>query len=165
MSDASRVYPICAQQFARKTPSVVTGARLYIAGNSISDSAMNFRVTGLSATPFQHLFGLSAAALAERGVRRYIGDESGFPDRISLCDLAAGETVLLVNYEHQPANTPYRASHATLVAARIAECYDRVNEIPNALRPRLLSLRAFDAAGWMLDADVVNGANREEVCS
>ena len=44
---------------------------------------MSFRITSLSPEPFRHLFGLPDDALAERGVKRYVVDESpGFPDRI-----------------------------------------------------------------------------------
>ncbi len=36
-----------------------------------------------------------------------------------------------------------------------------INEIPEVMRTRLFSLRAFDAAGMMLDADVVHGRDVE----
>ena len=39
----------------------------------------------------------------------------GFPDRIELRDAEPGERLILVNYVHQPADTPYRASHAVFV--------------------------------------------------
>jgi len=38
-----------------------------------------------------------------------------------------------------------------------SETYDRVGEVPEVLRARSLSLRAFDAAGFMLDADLIDG--------
>lgn len=43
------------------------------------------------------------------------------------------------------------------------QTYQRVNEIPNVMRNRLLSLRAYDAVGMMLDADVVDGLAVESV--
>ena len=73
-------------------------------------------------------------------------------------DAEPGETVLLLNHVCQPADTPYRASHAIFVREGAAAAYDRVDVVPAVMRARLLSLRAFDADGMMLDADVVEGA-------
>jgi hypothetical protein len=123
---------------------------------------MNFKITGLSAAPFQHLFGLSDQALAELGVERHVADKKpAFPDRIELRDAEIGETLLLLNYIHQPANTPYHASHAIFVLEGATATYDRSNEIPEALRLRTLSLRAFDNSHRMIDADLVEGQQLE----
>lgn len=120
---------------------------------------MAFRITGLSPEPFQFLFGLPEDELARRGVRRYVADKpQAFPCRVEMRDAQPGETVLLLNHVCQPADTPYRASHAIFVREGAAAAYDRVDEVPPVMRPRLLSLRAFDAAGMMVDADVVEGA-------
>jgi hypothetical protein len=120
---------------------------------------MTFRITGLSPEPFQFLFGLSNEELARQGVKRYIADKpQAFPCRVEMRDAAPGETALLLNHVCQPADTPYRASHAIFVREGAAVAYDRVDEVPPVMRPRLLSLRAFDAAGMMIDADVVDGA-------
>jgi Protein of unknown function (DUF1203) len=123
---------------------------------------MSFRITGLSAAPFRHLYGLSDQELASRGVRRYIADEQpGFPDRIEMRDVGVGESLLLLNHVCQPADTPYRASHAIFVKEGAEISYDRVDEVPDVMRARLLSLRAYDADGMMLDADVVDGKHVE----
>ena len=123
---------------------------------------MDFRVTGLCAEPFRPLFGLSDEQLAERGARRYVADtKPGFPDRIELRDAEPGERVILVNHTHQPADTPYRASHAIFVLENAGETYDRINEVPEVLRPRWISLRAFDAAHLIVDADLVKGVDIE----
>jgi hypothetical protein len=106
------------------------------------ERTMSFRSLGLSPTPFQDLFGLPDAALAERGARRHIADKPiGFPDRIELRDAAPGETLLLLNYMHQPADTPYRASHAIFVREFARARLDVVNTVPDALRIRPISLR------------------------
>jgi hypothetical protein len=124
---------------------------------------MNFRILGLDAGLFSHLFGLADDALAARGVRRVIADTAvGYPDRIALRDAAPGERLLLLNYTHQPADTPYRASHAIFVAERAQERFDAVGVIPQMLRVRPISLRAFDADGEMTDADLVEGAHLEK---
>lgn len=123
---------------------------------------MVFRIKGLDPAPFTSLYGLTESQLAAQGVQRHIVDTEGaYPDRIELRDAIPGETVLLLNYVHQPAATPYRASHAIYVREYTTTAYDRVGEVPNVLRRRLLSLRAFDTEGVMQDADVVDGSEIE----
>jgi hypothetical protein len=122
---------------------------------------ISFRVTGLSPEPFRHLFGLPDEELARRGARRYTADGPGFPDRIEISDAAPGETLLLVNYVHQPADTPYRASHAIFLRERDVAPTDMVDDLPSAMRARPLSLRAFDAEGMMVDGDLIDGAVAE----
>jgi hypothetical protein len=124
--------------------------------------AMSFRITGLAPEPFRPLFGLSDQELAAQGVRRYVADSKpGFPDRVEMRDAEPGETVLLLNYTHQPADTPYRASHAIFVIEGARMRYDRIDEVPAALRLRTLSLRAFDKYDLIVDADLVDGGNVE----
>jgi hypothetical protein len=125
---------------------------------------MSFRITGLSPEPFQKLFGLADEELAANGVKRYVADHKpGFPDRVELRDAEPGETLLLLNYTHQPANTPYRASHAIFVREGAAGRYDRIDEVPPAFRPRVLSLRAFDEGGMIVGADLVDGQKVESL--
>ncbi|GAO38565.1 hypothetical protein SCH01S_16_00840 [Sphingomonas changbaiensis NBRC 104936] len=118
---------------------------------------MTFRITGLDPEPFLDLASLSDERLAERGVVRRVSDGTGFPCRVSLEDVAAGERVLLLNYEHQPAPTPFRSSHAIYVREGERRRFDRVDDVPALLRSRLLSIRAFDSAHMLVDADVVEG--------
>jgi len=123
---------------------------------------MSFRIKGLSPTPFVPLYGLSEAELATRGVIRYPVDKNpGFPDRIEMRDASPGENVLLLNHVCQPADTPYRATHAIFVREGATRAFDEVDVVPEVLRQRLLSLRGYDAKGMMVDADVVDGAEVE----
>ena len=123
---------------------------------------MSYRITGLSPEPFRHLFGLSDAELAAHGAQRWAATPgSRLPDRVELRDAEPGETLLLVNHEHQPAATPYRASHAIFVREGATTAYAREDEIPEAMRSRMLSLRAFDAAHLMVDAELVDGRDAE----
>ncbi len=123
---------------------------------------MTFRITGLSPEPFRPLFGLPDDELALRGAQRMIADVSpGFPDRIGLEDVEPGAAVLLVNHVSMDKPTPYRASHAVFVREQAGPAFDAVGEVPKMLRRRLLSVRAFDAAGMMVDADVVDGEAAE----
>lgn len=119
---------------------------------------MTYAVTSLPAEPFAPLFSMDDKALAARGARRMIADAPvGFPCRVSLDDARPGETVILVNYEHQPAPTPFRASHAVFVREGV-QAVATVDVLPPALGRRLLSLRAFDENGMMIAADIIDGA-------
>ena len=120
---------------------------------------MSFRITGLDPAPFRHLFGLTDEALIAQGARRYLVDQKpGFPDRVEVRDLEPGETAILVNYTHQPADTPYRASHAIFVREGAEERYEAVDSVPEVLRSRTLSLRAFDGEHMLADATAVDGS-------
>jgi len=124
---------------------------------------MHFRLSGLPAEPFNELFSLSDDALAERRAVRMVADsDSGFPCRISLTDARRGQTLILVNFEHQPANSPYRSTYAIFVREG-EEHYDRTDEVPEQLRRRLLSVRGFDDQGMLLDADVTPGTELESL--
>jgi hypothetical protein len=122
---------------------------------------MTFRISGLAAEPFEHYFTMDDTDLARAGaVRRVADSKPGFPCRISLTDADVGEEVLLINYEHLPTDSPYRASHAIYIR-RNEHRFDAVDDVPAALRSRLLSVRAFDDAGMMVGADVVDGGDVE----
>ena len=122
---------------------------------------MSFRIIGLPAEPFADLFTLSDDELrARRAVRRVADAKPGYPCRVSLTDAEPGDEVVLVHYEHQPADSPYRSSHAVYV--RPGETtYDKVDEVPEPLRLRLLSVRGFDKDGMLTGADVVDGRELE----
>jgi hypothetical protein len=122
---------------------------------------MSFVVSGLPIETFKPLFGLSDEALALQGAIRYRVDKDvGFPCRITLEDRRPGETVLLLNYEHQPAPTPYRSAHAIFVSEQATKTARTVDEIPPCLAVRpAISLRAFDEAGMMVDAEIARGSD------
>lgn len=124
---------------------------------------MSFVVSGLPLAPFRPLFGLPDEALAARGVVRMPVDAPlGYPCRVRLEDARPGETVLLLNYEHQPADTPFRSRHAIFVCEQAAETSRLVDHVPPVLDVRpFTSLRAFDAAGMMIDAELAPRAGLE----
>ena len=121
---------------------------------------MSFTVHGLSPEPFAPLYDLSDDALAKRRARRVVVNGGGFPERIEMRDAQVGETLLLVNFEHQSADTPYRSSHAVYVREGATEPWSG-DHLPEVMRKRLLSLRGFSADGSMVDADVVEGREAE----
>ena len=124
---------------------------------------MAFRVRGLSAQPFQPLFGLSDAELARHGaIRMRVDKPTGFPCRIEVRDASPGETVLLLNHEHLPVESPYRSAHAIFVREGASDTLDLRDALPPALARRQLALRAFDARGMMGAAEVVDGARLQD---
>jgi hypothetical protein len=122
---------------------------------------MSYIVSGLDPREFTTLFSLDDTQLAQRQAMRVVVDaQPGFPCRISLDDAAVGERVILVNYVHQPANSPFRASHAIYLRENATRTVVE-NDLPPALRRRMLSLRAFDDGGMLCDATLVDGADAD----
>jgi len=74
-----------------------------------------------------------------------------------------GEELLLLNFEHQPANTPYRATHAIYVRKIADRAFEAVDVVPEVLASRLVAVRAFDAQHMMIDAEVCEGAQAAEM--
>ncbi len=120
---------------------------------------MAFRISGLSPEPFQHLFGLPDEGLEKHKAIRIVADGArALTDRIEMRDARPGETVLLVNHVCQPAETPYHASHAIFVLEGAVQPWiGAPNEIPDVMLTYLQSLRGFDDAGMLIDADVAIG--------
>ena len=121
---------------------------------------MSFRITGLPAENFAHLFALPDEELAARGAVRRTAD-GAYPCRISLTDSAPGDELILVNYEHHPVDSPYRMRFAIYVR-RGEQTYDKVDDIPEQLRTRTLAARAFDADGMMVARELVEGSGLED---
>ena len=123
---------------------------------------MTFQVSGLPVAQFQPLFGLPDHELAGLGVMRRFADAfPGFPCRVSLRDAEPGETLLLLNYEHLAVATPYRSRYAIYVRENATAAALEPGEVPDVLRRRLLSLRAFRRDGMLQDCDVVEGRHIE----
>jgi hypothetical protein len=125
---------------------------------------MSFQIHALPVETFKPLFGMSEQELARINAARIVVDEKpGYPCRVSLADAEVGETVILLNHEHQPAESPYRASHAIFVREHAGQAFPMRGEIPEVLSTRLTSVRAFDDRHYMVNADVVNGEDLGEV--
>lgn len=125
---------------------------------------MNYKISGLSAGQFTHLFGQSDSYLRRYGAIRYpVKGYPGYPDRISLRDIPAGETAILINHLYQPADTPYRGSHAIYIWEGCTEQGVYYNEVPEVMQNRLISLRAFDDDHFLRKAEVCQGHSAEAV--
>lgn len=123
---------------------------------------MSFRITGLRAEHFNHLFALSDEELAAQGAVRRIADarRPGYPCRVSLTDSGPGDELLLVNYEHHAVTSPYRMRFAIYVR-KGEQTYDAIDDVPEQLRIRTLAVRAFDTQGMMLGWELVQGSELE----
>ena len=123
---------------------------------------MSFRIHALPLELFAPLFALPDDALHAHGARRVVADgRPAYPCRVSLQDATEGERLVLLHHEHQTADTPYRAAGPIYVREDAVMATPAVDEVPELLRRRLLSLRAYDARGMMVWADVRPGADLE----
>ncbi len=121
-------------------------------------NTISFQFSGLRADAFSHLIGMPDAELAAIGAQRVIAHESpGYPCRVSLDEAQVGERVLLLRHVHQPGDSPYQASGPIFVREAAAPAQLGVDEVPVVVARRLVSLRAYDAAHIMIDADICPG--------
>lgn len=124
---------------------------------------MTYRIRGIDPAPYRHLVGLDDAALASSGAVRMVADsDPGFPCRVSLDDVPTGEAVLLLNHVSHEGG-PYHAAHAIFVGERASVPADYHDVIPPALERRILSIRAFDACGMMVDASLAQPGEADQV--
>ena len=120
---------------------------------------MSFQFHALSLVQFEPLFALSDSDLAKvRATRMIVDAKPGYPCRVSLADAEIGETVILVNFEHQSADSPFKAAHAIIVREHAEQAFPDVGTVPEVLATRLISIRAFDDDHDMVAADVVDGS-------
>jgi hypothetical protein len=124
----------------------------------------SFRFLALPFDSFASLFELDETELHTLGARRVIVEEKpGAPCRVSLVDAEVGETAILVPFQHHEVDSPYRASGPIFVRQHARQVSPGVGEVPDLLRHRLLSVRAYDPAAMMVDAEVVEGKDLEGV--
>ncbi|MGB6661091.1 MAG: DUF1203 domain-containing protein [Xanthobacteraceae bacterium] len=122
---------------------------------------VHFRIQGPPAEQFAPLFALSGQQLAERGAVRRTADGPR-PCRVSLTDAAAGDELILVNYEHHAVASPYRMRFAIYVR-RDEKTFDAVDTVPEQLPKRTLAVRGFDADAMMTGWELTEGVELEGV--
>lgn len=119
---------------------------------------IDFQFSALPAGWFAELFSKTDRELDALGARRMIVDvKPGFPCRVSLVDAEPGEEVVLLPFTHHDVPSPYRASGPVFVRKNAETVYPAVNEIPQILQHRQLSLRGYDREGMMVGASVAEG--------
>jgi hypothetical protein len=125
---------------------------------------MGFQISGLPLHSFAGLLQMNADQLQAAGVVDLrVEDEHTWPCRVTLQDAVPGERVLLLNYRHQPAESPYAASGPIVVRREAGHTHVAVNEVPEQQRIRLLSVRAYDAKHWIVGAEVTPGTELESI--
>jgi Protein of unknown function (DUF1203) len=118
----------------------------------------SFKLIGLPFEPFSHLFALSDAELSACNARRvFATTKPGYPCRVSLSDADIGDELLLLPFKHQAANSPYRSSGPIFVRKTAAPAQLDAGVVPDYVRARLISVRAYDSAHLMTDALVCEG--------
>jgi hypothetical protein len=125
---------------------------------------MSFQVNALPADSFQPLFAMTDEHLATvRASRMRVDTKPGFPCRISLADAEIGESVILLNFEHQQAESPFRSTHAIFVRENVEQAFPAAGMIPESIQSRLISIRGFDDKHFMINADVIDGSCLREM--
>ncbi|MDN3721295.1 DUF1203 domain-containing protein [Roseibium salinum] len=116
-----------------------------------------FQVHPLPAETFFLISAVFRRPNAQRRTFRCIFPTAVFPCRVSLADAPEGARVFLLNYEHQPNQTPYRSRHAIFVMEGAQESHPEPGTIPASISSRLLSVRAFNKRHDIIDAEVIDG--------
>jgi len=77
----------------------------------------------------------------------------GFPCRLSLQDAEPGEELFLVS--HCPFNSanPYRETGPVFIRKKAQTAKLAINQLPEIVRSRQVVVRAYDAAGTLIDAE------------
>src|ERR1700675_4494312 len=120
----------------------------------------SFQLVGLPFEPFSPLFALSDAELLARNVRRvFATTKPGYPCRVSLADAEIGDELLLLPFEHQPASSPYKSSGPIFVRKATLQAHVEPGVVPDYVRTRLISVRAYDTQHLMSDALVCAGSD------
>jgi Protein of unknown function (DUF1203) len=123
---------------------------------------MSYRITGLPIEDFAALLSKSQEELRKLGVTVCVADApASYPCRITLEDAEPGEELLLLNHAHLTGDTPYASSGPIFIRRHAAATRTVKDEVPDQQRRRLLSVRAYDRADFMVDAEVIEGTELE----
>lgn len=119
---------------------------------------VNFQISGIEPQQFASYFQMNSDELSKLRITKMIVDEKpGFPCRVSLQDAEVGEEVILLPFEHHNVSSPYRASGPIFIRKNALEAKLKINEIPEILPHRFLSLRIYDKSAMMIDARTLDG--------
>lgn len=120
---------------------------------------MAFQITGLDPAPFAHLHAMSDTQLRSGGMERVrVTEAHAAPCRVSLEDAEIGQSAILLNYAHQPADTPYHQQGPIFICDS-AQRFVARDVVPPALARRTLSVRGFDAGDMMIEAELTEGVD------
>jgi Protein of unknown function (DUF1203) len=121
---------------------------------------MTFQLVSLPHQPFVSLFRLNDSALRELNIRRVLATtHPGYPCRVGLIDAAIGDELLLLPFEHQAADSPYKASGPIYIRKASQQEILAPDVVPDYVRLRQISVRAYDAEHMMIDASACEGGD------
>lgn len=113
----------------------------------------DFQVIGLERQAFTSFFAMSDEALSAHNAYLTVADaKPGYPCRVSLVDAEKNDRILVINHRHHNVDSPYQASGPIFVREVAENCQLKINEIPEVLKHRLLSLRGYHSNGNMAAA-------------
>lgn len=95
----------------------------------------SFQIVGIGHEPFEHLFNLTDEQLK-----------------------AVGDELLLLPYEHHPSASPYRSAGPIFIRRGATQQRLPAGHVPGYVTRRVISLRAYDTQGMMVDAAVCEGS-------
>jgi hypothetical protein len=120
---------------------------------------MTYRAIGLDPADFRHLFAMTDEELSRQGAVRRTAEQPGvYPCRIALERVGTGEELILFNFEHHAAPaSPYRAKGPIFISKSAGTQRVETGRLPPMIRDVLLSLRAYDNNGFLVEAEVSEG--------
>ncbi|MEM7082287.1 MAG: DUF1203 domain-containing protein [Pseudomonadota bacterium] len=119
---------------------------------------MTFQIHALNPEPFQRFRHMTQRELAQHHASWVVADERpGFPCRVSLADAKVGTRLLLINYEHHPHRSPYRARHAVYIDLDARQATPAPGVVPKSIASRMIASRAFDQNGHLCRAELCPG--------
>lgn len=124
----------------------------------------DFIISGLDYDLFSKYFEMTESELKSIGAYIFLSDECPcYPCRVSLEDAEVGDRVLAIAYDHHSANSPYSSSGPVFIRKNTQVATLEKNTIPVMLRHRLLSIRGYNDAALMIEADTIAGKDLESV--
>ena len=118
----------------------------------------------ISPIPAERLEAMNNAGIDDAGERfePFVAEEDGAPLRCCLRDARAGERLALIAYRPEGTAGAYREIGPVFVHADSCEGYAERGAYPAGFRDRRQIFRAYDDAGRIADALLVEGANAEQ---
>lgn len=99
--------------------------------------------------------------IGEAAVRLTVDEPNSYPCRRCLTDAEVGEQALLISYDPFLADSVYRGEGPIFIHAENCKAFGGEPAVPEQLRSRLLSLRAYDGHQMMSASEVIEGRDLE----
>jgi len=124
----------------------------------------NFIIKPIKKSMFDDYLNQSDLQLTKVDATWLVADSKpGYPCRVSLKEAEIGERVLLIPYKYHDVKSPYQASGPIFIRQNATTAKLSINEIPEILTERLLSVRAYSKGHLMIHAETVLGVDLEGV--